>query len=315
MRIVFKQQPLGFHKFAQLAAEASLAANAQGKFWEYHDVLFANQKALDRPDLERYAQELGLDMAKFKAALDNHEFAAAIKNDQAVAAKVGATGTPASYINGIKVSGAQPFPAFQAVIDKALAGGGAAPGRDAPAAARDGAGLGAAVRGLSTDGPALGPDKAKDVMIAFVDLGNRESLQALTAILALQEANTARLLVRHVPSTTGRRASPVGQMIGAALRKDATKAWAALAAIAKGSDPSLRAATDEIQKAGLDATALRTAMRDKEVLAGLEADAAEARKAGVASPPALVINGRPYLGGQGWDKATLDKLLTESRGR
>ena len=53
---------------------AALAANEQGKFWEYHDKLFANQQALDRPNLEKYAQELGLDMAKFKAALDSGKF-------------------------------------------------------------------------------------------------------------------------------------------------------------------------------------------------------------------------------------------------
>ncbi|GMV41959.1 MAG: hypothetical protein AMXMBFR64_36750 [Myxococcales bacterium] len=313
VRFVFKQQPLPFHKKAQLAAEASLAANAQGKFWEYHDLLFANQKALERPDLERYAEQLGLDMAKFRAALDSNQFAEAVKKDQALASKVGATGTPASFINGIKVNGAQPFPAFQAVIDKALAGG---PAVAAPPR-RDGAGLAAPVTGLSADGPALGPDKAKDLAIAFVDLGNAESLQAVSSLLALQESNggTMRLLVRHAQSVDGRRASPVGQMLVAALRKDAPKAWVALAAIAKGADPSLRTVTDAFQKAGLDPADLRGAMRDQAVLDALRADAAEARKAGVATPPGVVLNGRPYLGGKGWDKATLEGLLKESRGR
>ncbi len=64
VRIAFKQFPLPFHDKAHLAAEAALAANEQGKFWQMHDKLFANQQALDRPSLEKYAQELGLDMAQ-----------------------------------------------------------------------------------------------------------------------------------------------------------------------------------------------------------------------------------------------------------
>ena len=73
VRIAFKQFPLPFHDKAHLAAEAALAANEQGKFWQMHDKLFANQQALDRPSLEKYAQELGLDMGKFKAALDSRQ--------------------------------------------------------------------------------------------------------------------------------------------------------------------------------------------------------------------------------------------------
>src|SRR6185312_10750016 len=74
VKIVFKQFPLPFHDKAHLAAEAALAAHEQGKFWQMHDKLFANQQALDRPSLEKYAQELGLDMAKFRAALDSGKF-------------------------------------------------------------------------------------------------------------------------------------------------------------------------------------------------------------------------------------------------
>src|SRR6185436_14542849 len=67
VRVAFKQLPLPFHNNAHLAAEAALAAKEQGKFWEMHGILFKNQQALERPNLEKYAQELGLDMSKFKA--------------------------------------------------------------------------------------------------------------------------------------------------------------------------------------------------------------------------------------------------------
>jgi protein-disulfide isomerase len=117
---VFKQQPLPFHNNAQIAAEASLAANEQGKFWEYHDKLFANQQALDRPSLEKYAEELGLNMGKFKAALDSGRFKAQITKDQADAQKAGASGTPTFLVNGMKIVGAQPVDKFKELIDAEL---------------------------------------------------------------------------------------------------------------------------------------------------------------------------------------------------
>ncbi|MEQ8569759.1 MAG: thioredoxin domain-containing protein [Deltaproteobacteria bacterium] len=118
--VAFKHFPLPFHKNATPAAVASLAAHRQGKFWEMHDKLFENQRALQRTDLERYAEELGLDMAKFKKDMDDPELEAWVKADMAEGSKVGVNGTPATYINGRKVSGAQPFPAFKAIIDEEL---------------------------------------------------------------------------------------------------------------------------------------------------------------------------------------------------
>ncbi len=121
VRVVFRHQPLPFHPQAQIAAEASMAAHEQGKFWEYHDKLFANAKALMRTDLERYAQELGLDMAKFKAALDTGKYKAVVQADAAEGARVGANGTPTFFINGRKLVGAQPVDAFKREIDAELA--------------------------------------------------------------------------------------------------------------------------------------------------------------------------------------------------
>jgi protein-disulfide isomerase len=120
IRIAFKQFPLPFHDKAHLAAEAALAANEQGKFWQMHDKLFANQQALDRASLEKYAQELGLDMTKFKAALDSGKFKAKVDAEDREGAAVGVTGTPTFFINGTRVVGAQPVDAFKAIIDKEL---------------------------------------------------------------------------------------------------------------------------------------------------------------------------------------------------
>lgn len=120
MKFVFKQNPLPMHNNAMIAAEASLAAHAQGKFWQMHDKMFENARALTREDLERYAQELGLDMARFRRSLDSHEFQREIEADQALAAQLGARGTPSFFINGRPLRGAQPFEGFKTVIDEEI---------------------------------------------------------------------------------------------------------------------------------------------------------------------------------------------------
>lgn len=119
--VYWKNYPLPFHDKAPLAAEAAMAANEQGKFWPMHDKLFANQGALDRASLEKYAQELQLDMNKFKAALDSGKFKDLVKKDTDQGSSAGVSGTPSFVINGKLVVGAQPFEEFKKVIDEELA--------------------------------------------------------------------------------------------------------------------------------------------------------------------------------------------------
>jgi protein-disulfide isomerase len=126
VKVVWRNMPLAFHQDAPLAAEAAhevfVQAGNKG-FWKYHEKLFANQSAIKRPDLEKYAEELGVDMAKFKAALDNRTHKATVDKDIEAAKQAGVSGTPAFTINGYFVSGAQPFPAFNKVIKLAMKGG------------------------------------------------------------------------------------------------------------------------------------------------------------------------------------------------
>src|SRR3954465_15149754 len=103
------------------AGQASLAAHLQGKFWEMHDKMFGNQQALDRPALEKYAGEIGINVDKFKSALDSGKFKEKVKKDQAEAQKAGANGTPTFLINGHQLIGAQPVDAFKKMIDEELA--------------------------------------------------------------------------------------------------------------------------------------------------------------------------------------------------
>jgi protein-disulfide isomerase len=135
VRVVWKNFPLSFHNNAKPAAEASMAANEQGKFWEMHAKLFANQQNLDAASLEKYAKEIGLDMAKFKAAVDSHKFAPQIEADTKQGSSLGVQGTPASFLNGHFINGAQPFDAFKKIADEELAKGPAAKGKKKVAAA------------------------------------------------------------------------------------------------------------------------------------------------------------------------------------
>ena len=102
------------------AALAAMAANEQGKFWEFHDKLFANQQKLNRDEYVKYAKELNLDVAKFSQALDGAKFKAQIEADTNEAKALGVSGTPAFFVNGKFLSGAKPFEEFAAVINAEL---------------------------------------------------------------------------------------------------------------------------------------------------------------------------------------------------
>ena len=100
-----------------IAAKASMAAHKQGRFWDYHDTLFANQKSLDEASLKKFATELGLDMAQFEKDLKDPAILKRIEADQSAAVKLGAKGTPAFFVNGNYVKGAKPFEEFKKIID------------------------------------------------------------------------------------------------------------------------------------------------------------------------------------------------------
>ena len=121
MRIVWKHYPLEMHKDAPLAHFASVAAQQQGKFWEFHDKLFANQSKIKNDDLMKYAREIGLDMKRFQEDLVAPKTKAVVDADIAEVKSLGVTGTPAFYVNGRYLSGAKPFEEFAPLINAELA--------------------------------------------------------------------------------------------------------------------------------------------------------------------------------------------------
>ncbi len=121
VRMVFKMHPLAIHPNATPAAEAALAAAAQGKFLEMHHKLLQNPQKLTRETFLVIAKEIGLDVDRFTKDLDTHAYEAAIRKDTKEAEEIGATGTPASFVNGRYLSGAKPYANFKDVIDEELA--------------------------------------------------------------------------------------------------------------------------------------------------------------------------------------------------
>ncbi len=124
IKFVYRDFPLSFHQNAQKAAEAAECADEQDKFWEMHDKIFENMDDLSVPALKQYAKDLGLNSAEFDTCLDSGQMAEEVQKDLADGKIAGITGTPGFFINGQLISGAQPFSAFEQIIEAELAKGG-----------------------------------------------------------------------------------------------------------------------------------------------------------------------------------------------
>ena len=119
LKLIFKQFPLPMHSNALPAARAALAAGKQGKFWEMHDKLFANQRALTMDDLKKYAQEIGLDMATFEKDMASPEVQKEIDDDTKLAQQSQVSGTPTLFLNGKRVSN-RSADGLKQMVDEAL---------------------------------------------------------------------------------------------------------------------------------------------------------------------------------------------------
>ena len=120
VRLVYKMHPLSMHQNAMPAAEAAMAAAAQGKFFEMNKKLFQNQQQLTRDSFIQYAKEIGLDVDKFTKDIDGKAYEAKISAQSKEVEDIGANGTPATFVNGRFVNGAKPFAFFKDVIDEEI---------------------------------------------------------------------------------------------------------------------------------------------------------------------------------------------------
>lgn len=336
IRIVWRNQPLPFHQNAMPAHMAAMEAFEQGKsekFWAMHDKLFENRTALSRPDLEKYAQEIGLDLAKFKAALDSKKHEKAIKDDQALAAEVGARGTPSFFINGRPVRGAQPVDKFKEVIDDELKRVEKLKAKGVPAASVY-ATLMANAKAkaaeperpsapaedktvykvpVSAKDPQKGPADALVTMVIFSDYQCPFCARVEPTITALLQkyGNDLRLVWKDNPLPFHQDAGPAAQLaLEAFAQGGAKKFWEAHDLLFQNQRALSRSDLENYAKQlGLNVKKVQTALDNNTYKAKIDEDQALARSLGASGTPSFFINGRSLRGAQ--PQAAFEKLIDE----
>jgi protein-disulfide isomerase len=336
LRVVMKQNPLSFHPNAKPAALAALAAGEQGKYWEMHEKLFANAQQLEAASLEKYAKEIGLDVAKWKKEMESSRFADVIAKDQALAGQLGASGTPAFFINGRKISGAQPIDNFKRVIDEELAKaeqlvkGGVAPrdvyakvmekGVSSPPAAPQAAApppQAPVVRKIDipTDSPVFGPKHAKVTIVEWSDFECPFCGRVGPTLEEIKKTygKQVRVAFRHQPLPFHPNAKPAAEAAMAAHEQG--KFWQYHDKLFANQRALDRASLEKYaQELGLNATKFKAALDSGKFRAKVEADAAAGSAAGANGTPTFFINGRQLVGAQPFPafKAIIDEEIAKA---
>jgi protein-disulfide isomerase len=323
IRWVFRQMPLDEDN--PLAAEAVLAADAQGKFWPMKARLFAVRGRVDRPSVELIAGDLGLDLVRFRGDLDAGTFRARVVSDAAAGRALGVTGTPTFFVNGRALRGNQPLRAFIAVIDEelpraqaaiksgirgdrlypALIAAGAKSADQplvpttAPDVELDPTGQYAVALGLP--GHQLGPDDALVTVVVWSDFEcgfcarNAPDLERLAA----EHPKDVRIVYRHMPLPGHKRAMLAAEAaVAAGAQGKLGPFQAKLFADRQLDRAGLEAAAAAV---GLDLTAFRAALDDRRYHDTVAAEVAAGFALGISGTPAMFINGTPLAGAAGWD--------------
>mgnify|MGYP002146136264 CR=1 FL=1 len=326
VRVAFKQLPLSFHDKAHLAAEASLAAKEQGKFWEYHAKLFANQGALDRASLDKYAQELGLNMKKFTAALESGKYKQKVDDELAEGQKIGANGTPAFFVNGKSLSGAQPLEAFKAKVDQALKDVEAmAKGKRIPAAKVYDEIMKSAVEKAAAppaqdggeeedktvykvepgDGPSFGPKDAPVTIVEFSDFQCPFCSRVVPTLKKIKEGfpGKVRVVWRNYPLSFHKDAPLAAEAAMAANAQG--KFWEMHDKLFENQRALDRASLDKYaQEIGLDAARFKADLDSNRYKGAVQSDVDYGNQlpGGGMGTPTFFINGRKIAGAYPYEK-------------
>jgi protein-disulfide isomerase len=337
IRVVWKNQPLPFHQNAMPAATVAMEAFAQGKsdkFWAMHDKLFENRSALDQPSLEKYAQELGLDVGKVKAALANKTYEKQIKADQDLAAEVGARGTPSFFINGRPLRGAQPVDKFKEIIDDELKRVEKLKAKGVPAAsvyatlmANAKSKVEAPERPnqppaddktvykvpVSDKDPVKGPSDALVTMVIFSDFQCPFCSRVEPTVTALQGkyGNDLRVVWKNNPLPFHQDAGPAAQLAMEAFNSGGSKKfWDAHDLLFQNQRALGRAELEGYGKTlGLNPKKVTAALDNAPYKAKIEEDQALARSLGASGTPSFLINGRSLRGAQ--PQPAFEKVIDE----
>jgi protein-disulfide isomerase len=345
VRVVWRDFPLPSHKDAVPAAALARVAAEQGKFWQMHAKLFEKQRALDRVSLEKYGQELGLPAAKVEAALDEKKYETQIKADQAMGQKIGVGGTPAFFINGTFLSGAQPFEEFKRRIDRELVKAEALVEKGVPrskvydtimkdaqaavaAAAAPPSGGAAAEPSPETDqtvfkvdagrSPSRGPKNAPVTVILFSDFECPYCSRVEPSITQLEKdfPGKIRVVWKDFPLGMHRNARPAA--IAARAAGDEGKFWQMHAKLFANQRSLDRASLEKYaQELGLDLTKFRAALDTGKFSSEIDADMRVGQTLGIQGTPAAFINGRKIHGAYPYDtfKTVVEQALAKARKR
>ena len=343
LRVVWRNNPLPFHQNAMPAAELAMEAMAQGgseKFWKAHDKMFANQQAIARENLEAYAKELGLDLGKVKVALDTHTHKASIEADQQIAARLGARGTPAFFINGRFLSGAQPIDKFKEVIDDELkradklVKSGVAKAQVYAALTKGGMTAVKEAAPAAAQAPRQQPDPNAVYKVPVADSPSKGPADALVTIVAFSEfqcpfCSRVEPTLKQIEDTYGKdvrlvfKQNPLPFHNNAALASEAAlaahdqgkfwpmhdKLFANQQALAR---ENLEAYAKEL---GLNAGKFKASLDTNKHKAVIDAEQQLARSLGAAGTPSFFINGRSLRGAQPFEafKAVIDAELAKAK--
>ena len=339
VRIVWMNNPLPFHKNAKGAANAALEAHAQKGnkgFWAMHDKLFANQRALTTENLEKWAKELGLNMSKFKKALAEDKYGKTIQEQQALAASLGARGTPAFFINGRNLRGAQPLPAFTALIDEELTKAKALVAKGTPRAKVYETTVAKGETGPKTKPAPAAPDankvydipvpkkaptkgaaKAKVVIQEFSDFQCPfcSRVNPTVAQVLKEYGDRVQIVWRDYPLPFHKEAHPAAQAAREVFEQKGNKAfWAYHDLLFANQRTLTRENLEKLaeQVGGIDMKAFKAALDSGKHKAAVDADMAAVSKAGARiGTPSFFINGKLLQGAQPYPafKAAIDAEL------
>ncbi|WP_170229902.1 thioredoxin domain-containing protein [Polyangium fumosum] len=341
LRVVWRHNPLPFHKNARpahLAAETVLRLGGVNAFWKFHALAFRNQRSLDVPSFNDWAAQSGIDPWAFQAAFDQQRFAANVDADITFGKKVGVLGTPASFVNGIFLAGAQPITKFQETIDAEL--------EEAAALRREGTPPERVYAELSErnhkeappptppppppvdsdtvwkmplDGsPARGKPTALVTMVMFGDFQCPFCKRSLATITELEAkyGDKLRLVFKHNPLPIHPRAEAAAELaIEAGVQKGEAAFWKAFQALFDTQD---RLADPELENLalalGLDVKRVKKAITSHTHAARIERDMDLAEDFKVMGTPHFFINGRRLIGAQRREQfeAIIDEEITKA---
>ncbi len=311
------------HPQAFIGHVAARCAGDQGKYFEYHDKLFANQQVWSRfasdsedeiNELKKYAVELGLDSALFDECLDSKRYAEKVLNNMQKGVDAGVTGTPTFFINRQKVAGAQPFATFQGIIEASLSGKTSPPqtATQAGAGACDqGAQLPAGEVTLATptsitieNNPSLGSQDAKVTIIEYGDFScgpTATAYETMSEVLR-QYPGKIRFVYKNLQTMGGWSTKGMVASECAYVQSD-DAFWyfydklfqgRASNSITQGNIDDL--VTKWAGEAGLDVEEFKTCYANQETTTEIARDIQEARSLGISSTPTFIINGKKLVG-------------------